>query len=72
MTTAAPHAPDYRPLAGNDDLTCADCYESWPCRTERRRRHLSTHLTDGQWHDECHWCRYRRVHGGTGVTDANA
>jgi hypothetical protein len=32
------HAPDYRPLAGNDHLTCAVCYEAWPCPTERDRR----------------------------------
>ncbi len=29
--------------------------------------HLRVHLTDGRWHDDCRWCRTRRVYGGTGV-----
>lgn len=31
------------------------------------REHLRVHITDGRWHDDCAWCRERRIHGGTGV-----
>jgi hypothetical protein len=34
------------------------------------REHLWSHLTDGYWHGGCRWCVERRVHGGTGVSDA--
>lgn len=27
------------------------------------------HMTDGRWHDDCQYCRKRRLHGGTGVPD---
>ena len=33
-----------------------------------QKEHLRHHITDGRWHDDCPWCRERRVHGGTGVT----
>lgn len=29
--------------------------------------HLRDHLTDGNWHDSCPWCRRRRIHGGNGT-----
>ncbi len=29
--------------------------------------HLDDHLNDGLWHDNCHYCMVRRVHGGTGI-----
>lgn len=32
--------------------------------------HLN-HMTDGRWHDDCKYCLHRRVHGGTGVADAD-
>ena len=41
------HAPDYRPLAGSDGLTCAVCYESWPCKSSQSvttDRHITTHV----------------------------
>jgi hypothetical protein len=28
------------------------------------------HMTDGRWHDDCRYCRRRRVEGGTGVPAA--
>lgn len=31
--------------------------------------HPRSHLTDGSWHDGCHPCEIRRVHGGTGMVD---
>lgn len=34
-------------------------------------KHLRSHLTDGRWHDACRYCLRRRVHGGTGVLDAD-
>lgn len=30
--------------------------------------HLRDHLTDGQWHDSCQYCKRRRRYGGNGVT----
>lgn len=32
--------------------------------------HIRNHLTDGQWHDSCPYCRHRRVHGGNGIKEA--
>lgn len=32
----------------------------------RAERHRS-HLTDGQWHDDCDFCLERRRHGGDGI-----
>lgn len=31
--------------------------------------HLSRHLTDGRWHDDCRPCQNRRINGGTGVSE---
>lgn len=30
------------------------------------------HMTDGRWHDDCRWCRNRRVTGGFGVPEIDA
>lgn len=39
-----------------------------PLHEAEKVEHLRYHLTDGRWHDDCQWCRRRRVFGGTGVT----
>ena len=39
--------------------------------TPEQREHLN-HMTDGRWHDTCHWCLRRRVHSGTGIAEYDA
>ena len=34
--------------------------------TQEETEHL-WHMTDGRWHDDCEFCRRRRVDGGTGI-----
>jgi hypothetical protein len=61
-------------LGPNDDVVYDHERDEWvdakPAISDRERAELvehDQHLTDGHWHDNCRWCRRRRVHGGTGT-----
>lgn len=36
---------------------------------EDKQAHLD-HMTDGRWHDDCHWCLQRRRQGGAGLPES--
>lgn len=38
-----------------------------PLEYAARTEHLREHLTDGRWHDDCFYCRHRRIRSGNGT-----